>query len=62
MSEQRVGTYSIPGPYGPGHPYYEAGRKNGADGKHAVMRDDETYMNGWADGYAASREERSDDY
>lgn len=57
----RIGTYTIPGPYGAGHPYYEAGRKNGADGKSAVMPDDETYMNGWSDGYVAARDEEHDD-
>jgi hypothetical protein len=52
-------TFVIPGPYGSGHPDYEIGFKHGAEGHRAVRRDDETYMNGWADGRLSHSSESS---
>jgi len=43
-------TITITGPYGPGHPWYEIGFAHGREGRPATNREDETYMNGWADG------------
>lgn len=58
MSDHK--TVVIPGPYGPGHPHYEIGKHHGETGQDAVRRDDDTYMNGWADGRSAWTEKHEE--